>query len=540
MSISFNHPKDTMTSTSTLNLIVIGGTPTTPRPIRLSASSVIMPVRALPTGEAGAMVFDTATKTMKYHDGLNWVELQSADEILGPINSQITNIYQTLGSKVDTVTYMSGSVPQASISGTQLNITFPLVSGGGGTGQNGLFTSSKQGSIQYYALTSGMNAATIREQMSGVANGQSGRNGTQASPWVTNDGWCFSDGMWWTWIGDAGTVTMQVPNLNQQAYLKPMSTNGATQIGSVVVASGSVTSTALTIAQLPPLTFTVQGQTNESGLHTHTQKTLGNDRPGANALTSSDARWAGYTLDNIQSSGNHIHTFTGTTNTLGSGQAHGHDIQNVDVAHFNVATVYNIATPSYALNESAANGKYVLKSGDVMTGSLTIANGVTLTGNDTNLAMYFRNSSNGERAAVYHNTTTNTLRLRSAGGTEVSISADGSLYALNMNAGNNITSFSNTVTSATSTVNGKNVVRSVNGYNADATGNVVIPTSLSGVRLGSAVQLGQGGWRGNYGGNYPGYVMTAYESYSSSRHLSVEIRPVQIQVDGIWYNVTQI
>ena len=54
MSISFNNPLDTMTSTGangSLELIVLGGTPTNPRPIRFNSSSVILPVQALPAGE---------------------------------------------------------------------------------------------------------------------------------------------------------------------------------------------------------------------------------------------------------------------------------------------------------------------------------------------------------------------------------------------------------------------------------------------------------------------------------------------------------
>ena len=64
MSISFNHPSNTMTSTGSLNLIVNGGNPTSPMPIRFNSTSVVMPVRALPSGESGAMVFDNGTKTM--------------------------------------------------------------------------------------------------------------------------------------------------------------------------------------------------------------------------------------------------------------------------------------------------------------------------------------------------------------------------------------------------------------------------------------------------------------------------------------------
>lgn len=539
MSISFNHPKNTMTSTDTLDLIVLGGTPSSPRPIRLSASSVIVPVRGLPIGEIGSLVLDNSSKTLKYHDGTSWIEIQSSDAILEPIRISLTDIYNRLNTKIDTVSYSSSSVPGASISGTNLNIVFPL-SSSSGSGPTGLYTSLKPGCITQYSLTSGMNVNQIREQMSGIAGGQNGRTGTQSNPYVTSDGWCLGDGMWWKWSGENGDVIKLVPNLCKEAYLRGIDVNGLTKIDNVIVGSADIGGTALTVGQIPPLQFTVSGQTGVAGNHTHTQKTLGNDRPGANALTSSDARWAGYTIDNIQEAGNHIHTFTGTTNILGSGQTHTHSIRNIDVDHFNVAYLYNIAESNVALSEKVANSRYVLKAGDVMTGSLTIASSATVRGDDNSLVLYFRNSSNGERAAIYHSTATNTLRLRSAGGTEVTISQAGMLYSLNMNAGNNITSASSTVTSNTSTVGGRNVVRAVNGYAADGNGNVSIPTSLGGVRLGSAVWLGQGGWMGNYGGNYRGYVMTAYESYSKSRHYAAEIRAIQIQVDGIWYNVTQV
>lgn len=427
MSISFNHPKDTMTSTSTLNLIVLGGSPSTPRPIRFNASSVIMPVRALPTGEAGAMVFDTSSKTMKYHDGSSWIELLDASAIIAPIQISLQDIYNKLNKKVETVTYTSSAVPNASISGTNLNIVFPTPSSSG-SGPSGLFTASKPGSIMHYSLSSGQGIANIREQMSGVVNGQAGRNGTQGAPYKTSDGWCLSDGMYWLWEGPSGNVLKQVPNLNQEAYLKSISLSGITKTDSPIPSSGNASNESLSVAQLPPLTFTVSGSTNAAGEHVHQQfyNPMGwSGTSGVKDGTGRDDTGSGVHV--TQPAGNHIHTFAGTTNTLGSGQTHTHTLMNVDVAHFNVAVLYNIAESTVALSETVANSRYVLKGGDVMTGSLTIANSATISANDTSLPLYFRNASGGERAAIYHSSSTNTLRLRSAGGSEVVISTTGAL-----------------------------------------------------------------------------------------------------------------
>lgn len=451
MSISFNHPKNTVTSTGTLNLTVSGGNPTSPQPIRFNSTSIVMPVRALPAGEAGAMVFDSGSRTMKYHDGTSWVSILGQDVILAPIYQAITLINQQLAGKVDSVSYISGLVPQASISGTQLNITFPL-SSGGGTGANGLFTSSKQGSVQMYALSSGMNATNIREQMSGVSGGQNGRNGTQASPFITNDGWCFSDGMWWTWQGQSGTVTQLVPNLNQQAYLKPMDVSGITQTSSVIASSGSIGGTSLTIDQLPPHSFSFSGQTSVAGDHVHNLKYNPMGWQGSSNVKDGTGRYAGDGVHVTESAGSHIHTFTGTSNTLGSGNQHSHSLNSVDVAHFNLAVLFNIATPSYALNEAAANNKYVLKAGDVMTGALTIAGSASVKGDDTNLTITLRDNANAERAMIFHNSSNNTLRLRSSGGSEISINNAGNLTATSLTA--STLSISSTASTGALTVTG--------------------------------------------------------------------------------------
>jgi|AGFT01.1.fsa_nt_gi hypothetical protein len=531
MSISFNHPSNTVTSTGSLSLIVSGGNTTSPQPIRFNSTSVVMPVRALPAGEAGAMVFDTGTKTMKYHNGLSWVEMLGQDVILQPIYTEINNINNKLAGKVDTVTYSSGSVPQASISGSQLNIIFPI-GGGGGTGSTGLFTSSKQGAIQYYSLTSGMNAATIREQMSGVTGGQAGRNGSQSLPWKTNDGWTFSDGMWWTWEGESGVVTRQVPNLNQNAYLKPMAVASVTNTTNLVASSASIGGTALSIAQLPPHSFTVSGQTNSAGTHRHGMSNLWSGRMSIDDVRVGVFR-NGYNSFSATTSdaGDHFHTFSGTSNTIGSGQTHTHSINNLDVDHFTVAVLYNIATPSFALNEAAANSKYVLKSGDIMTGSLTIATSAILRGNDNNLTFIFRNTANAERAMIYHSSVNNTLRFRANGGTEMLLTSAGGLTV------NTLTSSAGlTVTNNTATVGGKNIVRSINGQSADANGNITLAQG----NYIERIRIFNISWAGvSESPVYPGTVMTGwrYGDKKELRGASYFYGYLQYYANGTWYTV---
>ena len=519
MSISFNHPKDTMTSTDTLNLSVLGGTPANPRPIRLNASSVIVPVRGLPAGEIGSLVLDNSTKTLKYHDGTSWVEILAADVVLSPIYISLQDIYNRLDRKVESVTYSSSAVPTASISGTNLNIVFPLDSGSG-TGPTGLFTASKPGCIQFYSLTSGQSAASIREQMSGIAGGQTGRTGTQASPWLTSDGWCFSDGMWWTWNGQNGTVTKQVPNLNTEAYLKTMSVSGITRTSSMISASGSTNSVALTIAQLPPHNFTVSGQTSASGDHVHvfplTDDKSGTGRADGGNMNRTDGS------QTTNPGGNHIHTFQGTTNTIGSGQGHAHTLTSVDVNHYTIAALYNIAESEVALSETVANSRYVLKAGDTMTGQLTIAQAASIRGADTTLSLVFRNASNAERAAITHNSTNNTLRLRSSGGAEVQISSTGGITI----PGN-------------ATVGGKNVVRSVNGTNADASGNVNISSGIQDVRLGVQVQV----TTRNTAMLPSGYVSVGTRSNYNDSNWELDTMygcPIEKQINNIWYVVTKL
>lgn len=567
MSISFNHPSNIVTSTSTLEITALGGTASNPKPIRLNASSLIVPVKPLPAGEMGALVFDNSTHTMKYHDGTSWVELLAKDVILQPIINDIATINTKLGTKVDSVTYSSSAIPSASVSGTTLNIIFPTGSTGG-TGPTGLYTSLKPGTITHYALTSGQNAASIREQMSGVSGGQSGRNGTSGSPYKTSDGWCFADGLYWTWAGENGTVTKQVPNLNQDAYLKPMTVSGVTQIASVIAGSAQIGQTALSIAQLPPHSFSVSGQTSTAGQHVHAQQLRGNDRSGHTAITSSADAGIPTVITNVNAAGNHIHTFSGSSNTIGSGQGHGHTISNIDVNHFTVAVLYNIAEGSVALSEKVASTKYVLKAGDVMTGSLTIANASILRGDDTSLVQYFRYANNTERAAIYHSSSNNTLRLRSSGGTEVTIANNGTLFASAVTgssgnisgtltastisatngtfSGTLTVNYTNTsslnVTSQSAVVGGKNIVRSINGTGADGNGNVTLVLgAVQDVRLSKRTttrSVRDSAWNYVPNGAYLDGLFISVNGSSGTHVEGLSWRYVQKQVNGVWVNVT--
>lgn len=540
MSISFNHPANTMTSTGTLNLNVAGGSPTAPQPIRLNATSMIVPVRALPTGEAGAMVFDSGTRTLKYHDGTSWVEVLARDTILAPIYIQLTEINNKLATKVDTVSYSSSTVPSASISGSTLNIVFPLPGGGSSTGPTGLFTSSKPGSIIQYSLTSGQSVADIRNQMSGIVNGQSGRAGTQANPWITSDGWTLGDGMWWKWEGESGTVVKQVPNINRGTYFKSINIDGSgvTRTDNITVSSATIGSTSLSVAQLPPHSFTFSGQTNIAGSHVHTFP-LSNDRSGTGWADGASVGPSKHDGDQTTNAGgDHVHQFSGTTNTVGQGAGHTHSISNIEVSRFEVAYLYNIAEPTYALSESVANTRYVLKSGDIMSGSLTVASALSVRSNDTNLGMFWRNDGNGERAAILHNSSDNTLRLRSSGGTEVTITTAGGLNA------RAISGTSLNISNNTAVVAGKNVVRSVNGANADASGNVVISAGIQDIRLGSLYSMHTNFNRGVTTSIMPyGYVMTGTKNNYNDGNYEVDTnygRPIQKLINGTWYTVDMI
>lgn len=511
MSLSINHPSGKVTSTTSLSFEVQGGSPTAPRNINLTASSVIMPNVQQPVGQPGAIIFDANAKRMKYYDGTQWITWVPSSDIINPIQQDLTDIRNRLNTKVDSVIFNSSAVPTASISGTTLYITFPTGSNSGSG--NGLFTSLPPGSITQYSLISGQTPASIREQMGGSTGSQNGRNGTQSAPYITSTGWCFADGNYWLWRGSTGDVIQRVPNLNQNAYLKAMSTSGITKTDSTIAASGSIGNTALSIAQLPPHSFSVTGTTNFTGGHVHGFP-LSNNRDGTGwADGASINRPDGEGETNT--AGDHSHTVTGSTNVLGSGQGHNHTLDNVDVDHFNVAMLYNISQPSLALNQDAGDARYVLKTGDVMTGTLTIGSSVIVKGNDTNLTMWFRDASNNERAVIYHNNSSNSIVLRSNGGTEVSINNSGALSATTVRAG--------TLTS-TGSVNAVNA--SISGNTTTGTLNVTGTANASNMSVGSTLTVGGNATTGPL--NVNGQITATGDIWAfSDRNLKENIRPIK-------------
>lgn len=535
MSIRFNHSANTQTITDTFSLIVEGGTPTSPRPIRLQASSVIMPVRQLPSGEAGSVVFDTTSKSLKYHNGTSWVEMLPSDITLAPIYTELTNINNKLLTKVDSVSYSTNTVPSASISGTNLNIVFPS-SGSAPSTIPGLFTALPNGSIVYYSLISGQSVASIREQMSGVSGGQSGRDGTQAKPYVTQGGFCFADGMWWQWNGEAGTVLKQVPNLNQGSYLKCITTTGVTSTTSNIAASGTLSSTSIAFPDHyhgVGSMFGISGEQGDDGLFI-TGKVWndgknyngafinGNKNQGiqTSATNGSDTRTAFSTTYAVSPNGSALGSTT---------SAHTHQIQSIDVQHLDVAALYSIATPSTALAQSAADKRYVLKTGDTMTGSLVIATEASIKGAAATLPLWFRNTDNSERGALYHNLATSSMRLRANGGSELNFSNTGILTVASM-----------VVSSQSSTVGGKNVVRSINNTPADANGNVVLAiqqAAITDIRLGTRVMCDV-----STSPFYPGHVMTGwrYGNKKELRGATYWSAPLQYLLGSVWITVQQL
>lgn len=375
MSIRLNHPDNTVTSSNTLSFTVEGGTPQAPRPIRFNSNSIVVPVKPLPSGESGALVFDSSSRTLKYHNGTEWIELLSKSQITGDLSNQIADINNRLNTKVDSVTYTTSAVPSASISGTTLNIVFPSNSGSGPSGQNGMFTSTRPGSIMQYALSSGQNVSSIREQLGGFTGSQAGRNGSSTAPYVTKDGWCLADGSYWTWVGSSGTITKIVPNLNRDAYLKGINLSGITKTDSPIPSSGSLT----------PTSFTLPDHYHGTGMMLGTSGDYGDDGYFIYGKTWNDGIQyygtgvfgdAGY-RETRPINGSNTSTALSTTLPIypageSSTITHNHTLQNVDTAHFNVAMLYNIAEPSYALPAEEADRLYLKKAGDSMQGPLTV------------------------------------------------------------------------------------------------------------------------------------------------------------------------
>jgi len=136
---------------------------------------------------------------------------------------------------------------------------------------------------------------------------------------------------------------------------------------------------------------------------------------------------------------------------------HTHNISGIEVQHLKVAVLYNIAIPEKALNKGDADGIYVRKAGDVMSGSLNVKNQFTLYGDATLLQIPFKNAKNAEIGNVFVDSRDSSVSIR-AGVSDV----------LKVSTGNRIT------------YNGVNLVRKVNGVAPSNDGNI----DVSGIPVG--------------------------------------------------------
>lgn len=91
-----------------------------------------------------------------------------------------------------------------------------------------------------------------------------------------------------------------------------------------VGATGGADSVALTTSQTPSHSHTFSGTTNTTGAHTHTEQNY--DTNGSGDGPGPGASCCGGAVENsglqTMSAGSHNHTFSGTTSSVGSGQAH--------------------------------------------------------------------------------------------------------------------------------------------------------------------------------------------------------------------------
>lgn len=95
-----------------------------------------------------------------------------------------------------------------------------------------------------------------------------------------------------------------------------------------VGATGGADTVTLTEAQIPAHSHTYSGSTSASGDHTHiVYNTAGGNYTTEGSYSASiptSGNWSFYKYNNLTTSaaGNHSHTFSGTTSSVGSGSAH--------------------------------------------------------------------------------------------------------------------------------------------------------------------------------------------------------------------------
>lgn len=353
MSINVDHPKRVISSNSNITIKTSGGTSVAPSSVVIDAGYLRLPVAITPVANfVGGIVMDNGNHRLKYNNGSQWITVPTYEEIVDPLTVRIDNIYSILGTKIDTVTYQESNVPTAAISGTTLNIVFPSDIGTDVTGTSGLYTSLPTGAITAYSLLSGQNYASVRAQL----GNQTGRSGTQASPYITSTGWVIADGKYWSWVTENGTKTIKAPNLNTNAYLKGIAENGVTKTDTMIPFTGGNTGgTELSVEQSAPHQHLTPGAHGEDGDY------VGQYMSGTDVATKSIT---GVELE--------TGVLTSKTTSTGGGKPHDHTLPEIEPNHFNIVWLYNIAEPETAISRSMADSLYVKLAGDEMHGDLIL------------------------------------------------------------------------------------------------------------------------------------------------------------------------
>lgn len=441
--------------------------------INLNSSCITIPVRDLPKGVAGALVVDNKDKVMKYFDGSTWISWSESKDLSKGIDVDINEIKKILNTKVDKVTYSVKNPPNASITGTTLNIVFPSAQSIP-KASTGLYSSMPSGSISYYAKTNGSNMTTIRNEL----GNQTGKNGTINAPFETKTGWALADGNYWK--SSISGLVSRVPNLNRKSYLKSISVNNIVKIDNVVKGFGVIKGTALKVEQLPNMTFKFVGNTSTNGEHIHYMDIdqniqLGTSNNEVQSYTDINISKSGQSSTQI--SGKHNHKIKGTSNTIGGNQTHTHNLNNIDVSHFYVAILYNIDEPVPIMNKEIAEKEFVKKTGDTISGQLTVTDNITVKG--SNPVLNF-----DDKFHINYNTSTKDIEFKFNGSSTFVKYKENN--TLELNAINVSKSF---------VINGnKEPITSLNGVEPDVNGDISISFLPVGTPIPYPLKTPPTGW----------------------------------------------
>lgn len=349
--INLDHPNRVIISDDDIILQANGGTTAAPKGVILQGDYLKIPAVVTPAANfVGGLILNSSIKKLQYNNGSAWLTVPTKEEIVDPLNLQISNLYAELGTKVDAVTYQTSNVPTAAISGTTLNIVFPTNIGNDATGMSGLFTSAPTGSIMAYSLVSGQNYASIRAQL----GNQTGRDGSASSPYVTATGWTIADGKYWSWSTGSGTKTVKTPNMNQNGYLRGTPDGGVTKTDAIIpFTGGSTNGFVLGTNHIPEHYHLAPGMRGVNG-----------DNAGQYLAGSGSSSRSATNLELVNG------VASAMTTKTGGNEAHAHGLPNIEPSHYNVVWLYNIAEPELAMSQATADSLYVKLHGDTMAGVL--------------------------------------------------------------------------------------------------------------------------------------------------------------------------